>query len=583
MSEDKTLVTLNRQCPNCRGMYANSIAVCPTDGMLLMPVQADANIGTLFADKYRIIEELGRGGMSIVYKGAHEIMKRPVAVKLMQRELSSNPISVRRFQQEAEAAGSLSHPHVITIFDFGVTATAQPYLIMDLVRGTTLSEELKSIGKLPPARALKIFCQICEALEHAHQRGVVHRDLKPSNVMLVPHESDVDYVKVLDFGIAKIMSSDGEKGSNLTTSGEIFGSPLYMSPEQCKGSDIDYRTDIYSVGVMLYEMLTGKPPISGLTYIETIQMQISTPPRPFNSVSPDAKIPSVLESIVFKAMAKKREERYQSMKDFHEALIAASRMLGITNDATMVPPLQGERKKSMATTAAVVIGIACLIAVCALLVTESTKNGAPGMSAASFPSERVDGTIYYYNPDGHPGVLVVNTGEESKTILLGESRLEHVHNAPADKIWNGGKWNVAFQHVGQHLVFDEKGTTFSGTVDPDVRAVDELIRNHYSNLANGHLEQAFADFSDAYIQKLKSKAQVIESWKHWNGVKGCENAPDSAIKVYQKVENNIFALVDGSKFVLHEKNDYQMTFWKDGQTWKIQSLSLKSKDAPGTL
>ena len=550
------------------------MAVGTTDGTLLMPIKVDPLIGALFAEKYRITEEIGRGGMSIVYRGVHELMKRPVAVKIMQRELSSNAVSVRRFQQEAEAASRLAHPHVITVFDFGVTPTAQPYLVMDLVSGTNFAEILKESGRIPVPRVIKIFRQICDALDHAHQRGVVHRDLKPSNVMLVDTESEPDYAKVLDFGIAKVMASDGEEKRSLTTSGEIFGSPLYMSPEQCRGAESDQRTDIYSVGVMFYEALTGRPPLCGASYIETIQMQISTPAQPFNTVVPGANIPPVLETIAFKAIAKKPEDRFQSMREFNSALLNAARMLGL-EEADQNAPAQVVKRKSPFFMGAIVVA---LVGLCAFFFLSNNGSAPPRAGA----SETVSGTVYYYNPDAVPGILVINYGDGAYKILTGNARLEHVASAPHEPIVNGSNWTVAFHRMDKKLYLDEKGTVYDNAFDKDIRQVDQLVRNHYSNLANGHFEEAWNDFSDQFVQKVKSKDEMFERWKGWKGVKDCENAPDSAIQILLVSPNTVSARIDASNFVQYEKSDYLITFWKQGKSWKFQSLTLEPKETAAT-
>lgn len=294
--------------------------------MLLTP-QKDELIGQILNDRYKVVEEVGRGGMSAVYKGIHELMDRTVAIKVLLPQLVSDQISIKRFQQEAQAASHLQHPNVITVYDYGFVASGQPYLVMDFLEGESLADIIRRDKQVPVKRMIPIFMQACEALEHAHQKGVIHRDLKSSNIMLIDFEGKKDFVKVVDFGIAKLMPSSGKQSQNLTQTGEVFGSPIYMSPEQCMAQSLDARSDIYSMGAMMYESLTGQPPLMGNSIIDTMQMHMSTPPKPFRESRPDLDIPEALERVVLKALAKKPEQRYQSMQELRDAMEGVSKLL----------------------------------------------------------------------------------------------------------------------------------------------------------------------------------------------------------------------------------------------------------------
>jgi serine/threonine-protein kinase len=294
--------------------------------MLLTP-QKDELIGQILNDRYKVVEEVGRGGMSAVYKGIHELMDRTVAIKVLLPQLVSDQISIKRFQQEAQAASHLQHPNVITVYDYGFVASGQPYLVMDFLEGESLSDIIRRDKQVPVKRMIPIFMQACEALEHAHQKGVIHRDLKSSNIMLIDFEGKKDFVKVVDFGIAKLMPSSGKQSQNLTQTGEVFGSPIYMSPEQCMAQSLDARSDIYSMGAMMYESLTGQPPLMGNSIIDTMQMHMSTPPKPFRETRPDLDIPEALERVVLKALAKKPEQRYQSMQELRDAMEGVSKLI----------------------------------------------------------------------------------------------------------------------------------------------------------------------------------------------------------------------------------------------------------------
>jgi len=280
----------------------------------------DGVIGKMLLGKYQVIELLGSGGMSRVYKAQQNFTKKTVALKLLHRHLSSNPVMMRRFQAEAQASHHLAHQHIITVYDFGSTEDNQPFIVMDYLEGRALSEIVRTWGQLSIERCLKITDQILDALEHAHESGVLHRDLKPSNIVLVPVGENTDYVKLVDFGIAKILPKAGLEAQELTQSGDVFGSPLYMSPEQCLGNMTDARSDIYSVGCLLYECLTGKPPLVGNNTLETMHKQVSEMPAGLSNVKADVRLVKQLEDIIFKAMAKAPEQRFQSALEMRKAI-----------------------------------------------------------------------------------------------------------------------------------------------------------------------------------------------------------------------------------------------------------------------
>jgi len=205
-----------KKCPACNGEFPADLVVCPNDRTMLLTPKKDELIGQILNDRYKVVEEVGRGGMSAVYRGVHELMDRTVAIKVLLPQLVSDQISIKRFQQEAQAASHLQHPNVITVYDYGFVASGQPYLVMDFLEGESLSEIIKADKHVPVKRVIPIFMQACEALEHAHQKGVIHRDLKSSNIMLIDFEGKKDFVKVVDFGIAKLMPSSGKQSQNLT-------------------------------------------------------------------------------------------------------------------------------------------------------------------------------------------------------------------------------------------------------------------------------------------------------------------------------------------------------------------------------
>jgi serine/threonine protein kinase/tetratricopeptide (TPR) repeat protein len=270
-------------------------------------------ISASVGDRYELLEVIGQGGMGTVYRAKDKILGKEFAIKVLRDELATDESAIKRFEQEAKSASELTHANMLAVYDHGRTTSGAPFIVMDLLEGESLAQLLKRETRLDPSRVMNISSQVCDALAHAHMKGLVHRDLKPSNIMLVNNELSTDSVKVLDFGIAKLMPSSNRETQNLTQTGELFGSPSYMSPEQCLGCNLDARSDVYSLGCMMYEMLTGKPPFAGKNPIQTVVKHLNEAPPPIGKLLPAAKLPGGLESIVMCCLEKDPEARYQSM------------------------------------------------------------------------------------------------------------------------------------------------------------------------------------------------------------------------------------------------------------------------------
>lgn len=307
----------------CSREFAGSSGTCPHDGNLLVPLPQDPYVGRRISEKYQVLSVLGTGGMGVVYLARHETMQCNVAIKMLRAQFAGDQISVKRFTQEAIAARRLTHPNVITTYDHGFTPQGQPYIVMDCLQGVSLAEEIKKLKQISVERVLHIFDQACDALDHAHKQGVIHRDLKPGNLMLINYNGDPDFVKVVDFGVAKVLPMNDENAQTLTQTGEVCGSPVYMSPEQCLGQGLDRRADIYSMGIVIYEALVGKVPLMGKSMVETMSKHINELPPPFKTVRPDLYIPERLEQVVMRALAKKPEQRQQSMAMLRQELMMA--------------------------------------------------------------------------------------------------------------------------------------------------------------------------------------------------------------------------------------------------------------------
>lgn len=298
---------------------------CLRDGSPLLPSQADPLIGEVLREKYRIIDVLGTGGMGAVYKAEHLDLETIVAVKVINSQLSSQDSETfQRFQREGKIINSLIHPNIVRALDFGIY-NGNPYLVMDYIRGESLAERLCKVHRLAPRKAISLFVQICDALSYAHNSGVLHRDLKPANIMLVTMQGGQDTVRLLDFGLAKLVNQN-ENIQRLTETGSFLGTPEYMSPEQCLGriQELDARTDIYSLGCIMYEALTGQPPITGSNVLETLHSQIKDTAKSFEELGIKGVAPE-LEAVIFKAIEKSPQDRQSSMMELRRELEKALR------------------------------------------------------------------------------------------------------------------------------------------------------------------------------------------------------------------------------------------------------------------
>lgn len=284
--------------------------------MTFTPTTNDPLIGKILAERYRITELVGAGRFSIVYKGQHLFMDRSVAMKTLQSNLVEDQTIIKRFEKEAVALSKLRHPNIVSVYDCFVHTNGQPFLVMDFLDGHTLEELLNDRGAIPPKLMRAIIFQASAGLAHAHQSGVLHRDIKPDNIILLPREKTDERVRLLDFGFA-LLQGDLER---LTLSGTLCGSPAYISPERWKGKELDARSDIYSLAVVMFQGLTGQLPFKASSLEELRNMHVSQEPPKIGDILPALKEDEVAHQILSKALAKDPNDRYQTMKDFHNAI-----------------------------------------------------------------------------------------------------------------------------------------------------------------------------------------------------------------------------------------------------------------------
>lgn len=328
-----------KKCTKCGNSFEDSNTVCPHDGIALERTD-DPLLGKTLAGKYRLDERISEGGMGAVYKATHVMMDKTLAVKVLHAKLVHDEKLVARFSREARAASRINHPHAISVFDFGEDEQGAVFLVMEYLRGRTLKDVIRHEGPLEIGRAVEIAKQICDALEAAHGEGVIHRDLKSDNIMLEEVSRGGDWVKVLDFGIAKIQEPDNPD-PELTAPNLIIGTPQYMSPEQCsQTTTLDQRSDIYSLGVILFEMLAGQVPFLADSPTEVMLKHLQEPPPALSQKRND--ISPALEQVVLKALAKSADERFQTVGQLDEALSE----LSTTNSEKVVTQLPNDNQST---------------------------------------------------------------------------------------------------------------------------------------------------------------------------------------------------------------------------------------------
>ena len=315
----------------------------PTEPGDLHASPADLSPGTVLKGCYRIERRLGAGGMGTVYLARHLEIDKRVAIKILGPESVHRPQLRERFLREARATASIDHEHVIAIHDYGTAPSGVVFFVMEYLQGVDLSELIRHHAPLPWPRARDLALQICGALAAAHDKGVVHRDMKPANIFRIDR-SGAEFIKVLDFGLAKVIRPEKSLGEGLTHTGMLFGTPEYMSPEQAQGDKHDHRVDIYALGVILFEMLTGRLPFQAETFMGLLnQHMFDPPPRP-SDVAPRANIPPAAEAVILKALQKDPDLRFQSMTAMAEALVAADAGIApvVVREKRRTPPPRGE-------------------------------------------------------------------------------------------------------------------------------------------------------------------------------------------------------------------------------------------------
>jgi tRNA A-37 threonylcarbamoyl transferase component Bud32 len=312
---------MERYCPTCSKRYPDGVTECPADKTLLVPVPEEDLLGKVVDNRYLVQGVVGKGGMGVVYRAQHQMLQRTVALKLLRRDVVQDEAAVKRFMTEARAIASLNNRHIVTIFDFGVTPDGALYYAMELLSGSPLSVLIREEGPIAYPRAADLIAQAADALDAAHQKGILHRDVKPDNIF-VTVEDGQELAKVVDFGIAKMLA-DSQEGS-LTRTGAVCGTPRYLSPEQISGEKAGPASDLYALGIVLYEMLAGAHPFAGPTPAKVMLQHVQEQPMPVARRRPGVRLPEALDRFLSRALEKEPDRRHGSAADFrHDLLVAA--------------------------------------------------------------------------------------------------------------------------------------------------------------------------------------------------------------------------------------------------------------------
>jgi eukaryotic-like serine/threonine-protein kinase len=313
-------------CTFCNTHFEDRLETCPNESAQLVYIGKRPLIGSQIGDKYKVISAVGAGSMGVVYKAVQNSTGREMAVKVLHGGAEGGDSAhVRRFRREAKAVSALNHENIVRLFDFGFMEDGQPYIVTEFIKGKTLSQILRERGRLTLKEASPIMHQVCNAVEEAHRLKIVHRDLKPENIILQEPDQRISQntkhgwrnrrIKVVDFGVAKLSSDANSSSASLTIEGKVCGSPGYMSPEQCKGLPVDVRSDIYSLGIVLYEVISGHRPFSADTVMGLLFMHVNDKPPPMNAFCLDLDVPSQLEQVIRKSLSKNPDERHNTVAE----------------------------------------------------------------------------------------------------------------------------------------------------------------------------------------------------------------------------------------------------------------------------
>lgn len=495
--------------------YLSDISRCSCRGSAEPSSQSIAGQGrvsleeasSILAERFDVIEFLGEGGMGSVFKARDKNLRRIVAVKILNPRLIHDQQSVKRFEQEARAAIALTHAHLAAVYEYGIGSNNTPFLVMDFLEGSTLEDLLKVEKWLDYKRAIDIFIQICEAVHYAHLKGVIHRDIKPSNIIVMRKSAGVEFAKLFDFGIAKVLPNQGiDFTQDMTQTGELFGSPLYMSPEQCKGFAVDGRSDIHALGCVMYKALAGVHPYEGKNFVDTVVKIITTDPAKISQLAP-GRIPANLEQVIMRCLSKDAEYRYQNAAEL-QADLERIRDGKPIKSFKQKPASAGKLKQI------VLIGSSIVALVAGVFIFGTVSGIGPG-ARTTVPTnpygdaERLDSLAYSYYVKG----------DYARAIPLLEFGVNTYKKNGKTKVGNGREDNYLAEnlaHIGECYL---KLGKFSQAV-PYYR--DSLkIFQQWGNYPGGMMGQAVTQYAEV-LRGLKKDAEsqkMLDEFHNFNNIK----------------------------------------------------------------
>ena len=432
-------------CTQCGTEYPANARFCEIDGTALRSAGAEQGdmVGTIVAERYHIMKKLGEGGMGQVYLAEHVKMGRKSALKVMHPGMVKDVDAISRFNREAANASRISHPNVAAVYDFGETADGVIFLAMEFVDGPPLTKVIEQAGALPPKRAATIVYQTAEALAVAHDLGIVHRDLKPDNIMVAKTRDGGDLVKVVDFGIAKAANSDAQK---VTKTGLVVGTPEYMSPEQLAGDKLDGRSDIYSLALVAFNMLTGTLPFPSDSAQESMIMRLTDRPKPLAEMRPEISWPAEVQAVMDKALERDAGTRYQNATEFGRDLQRAIERMPVTVAAEMGTQMMQVPPTRVAPPAGDVIprtSVAKPVAAGLGTVSVPSPVSAPSVTQAAAPAKSsnklaiIGGGVALVAALGAATFVMMNKGEKPADSVAPPT------NVPATASTDSGVKNVA--------------------------------------------------------------------------------------------------------------------------------------------
>jgi eukaryotic-like serine/threonine-protein kinase len=500
-------IAVSRTCPDCRNSYDDDVLHCPEDGRGLGDVPVTDELIGRSIGSYRIEKQLGKGGMGSVYMGYHPGIGSKVAIKFLHPQYAHDDKIVDRFFNEARAVNVIGHDNILKILDLNVTEDNRHYFVMEYLQGRAVQNLLKHNVAIPLEVAGPIIMQCCDALEAAHRKGIVHRDLKPDNVYLITMKGKKNFVKVVDFGIARVTDDEGQS-TGKTQTGMVMGTPAYMSPEQGSGqtSKIDGRSDIYSLGVMMFQMATGRLPFPGSNFGEVLIGHLQQKPPALRSLKPET--PEAYEAIVLKCLEKKQEDRFQSMRELRLAIEACMDSLGISKDLPQADETDPELQPVSAGT------------------RSSPGPRTPGRPTGPGPSNRVS------SPGSKPGVRASNPnvrasqpGGKPPTRPGRPPSQPHLSQPPMSMPPTGTRTGL-FAGIGAGVLLLVAGLVFMMLRSANQR-VDMATREAASRAAKLAAAQAAArqndeDTSPVFLSVISDplEADVTATWKDGGEKKG---------------------------------------------------------------